>query len=484
MGWTPSTFGRPGWRASVSTVTISGMLVARRTLLGAGLAAATSALAGCGDGGPPDPGVAGPGDAVTATDAAGNRVGFGSAGPTPAPSGSPGATASPSGAAAAGQARYAQDVTALLRRHLPATAQTVQHKGFPGAVAVVMVDGKTTVHTAVGEALRYGAGPKLLAASQRVEMRPDSVFDLASVTKVYTAILLLQQVDKGRVDLGAPVRDYLPALTGAGTERVTVEMLLTHTSGLPVGAKVTGLADNAARWNAVLTTGLVSGAVPGKTFRYSSVGLMIAGKIVEKVTGQRLDQALKSGLTGPLGLRDTGFNPNTWLSGSAKASRLVATDARSSRGLLRGTVHDDVANHLGGVAGHAGIFATATELAAIGQMLLDGGTHQGKRILAAATVRRMLTNQNAGKPAVDPERPNRTAAHGLGVVLNQSWFMGRLASARTFGHTGFAGPSLLVDPGRRLVLALLTNRAHPNWSWANPDPVRAAVGDLLAREVG
>ncbi|MEU7585548.1 serine hydrolase [Micromonospora sp. NPDC049230] len=238
-----------------------------------------------------------------------------------------------------------------------------------------------------------------------------------------------------------------------------------------------------ARWNAVLTTGLVAGAVPGDTFRYSSVGLMVAGKIVERVTGQRLDQALNSNLAGPLGLRDTGFNPDTWLSGTARASRLVATDARSSRGLLRGTVHDDVANHLGGVAGHAGVFATATDLAVIGQLLLDGGTHQGQRILAAATARRMLANHNAGKPAVDPERPHRTAAHGLGVVLDQSWFMGRLSSARTFGHTGFAGPSLLVDPRRRLVLALLTNRAHPNWSWSNPDPVRAAVGDLLAKEV-
>ncbi|MFG1914913.1 serine hydrolase domain-containing protein [Micromonospora sp. NPDC048898] len=460
------------------------MPVARRTLLGAGLAAATATLTGCGADGGPKPGPGDPGDAVTATDAAGNRVGFGAAGNSAAPSGSPSATAAPSGGAGpAGQARYAQGVTTLLRRHLPATPQTVAHKGFPGAVAVVLVDGKTTVHTAVGEALRYGAGPKLLPASQRVAMRPDSIFDLASVTKVYTAILLLQQVDRGRVDLGAPVRDYLPTFGGAGTERVTVEMLLTHTSGLPVGAKVTGLADSAARWNAVLTTGLVSGAVPGTTFRYSSVGLMIAGKIVEKVTGQRLDQALKSNLTGPLGLRDTGFHPNTWLSGTARASRLVATDARSSRGLLRGTVHDDVANHLGGIAGHAGVFATATDLATIGQLLLDGGTHQGKRILAAATVRRMLTNHNAGKPAVDPERPNRTAAHGLGVVLHQSWFMGRLTSARTFGHTGFAGPSLLVDPNRKLVLALLTNRAHPNWSWSNPDPVRAALGDLLAKEV-
>ncbi|WP_433318643.1 serine hydrolase domain-containing protein [Micromonospora sp. CA-269861] len=457
------------------------MPVARRTLLGAGLAAATSALTGCGDNSAPDPGPAGPGDAVAGTDAAGNRVGFGSAGNPRSPSAAPAAPSDDT--PPAGQARYAQDVTALLRRHLPATPQTVEHKGFPGAVALVLVDGKMTVHTAVGEAVRYGAGPKLLAASQRVPMRPNAIFDLASVTKVYTAILLLQQVDKGRVDLGAPVRDYLPAFTGTGKEQITVEMLLTHTSGLPVGAKVTGLPDNAARWNAVLTTPLVSGAVPGNTFRYSSVGLMVAGKIVEKVTGQRLDQALRTNLTTPLRLRDTGFNPNSWVSTTSSAHRLVATDARSSRGLLRGTVHDDVANHLGGIAGHAGIFASASDLAAIGQMLLDEGTYQGKRILAAATVRRMLSNHNAGKPAIDPERPNRTSAHGLGVVLNQSWFMGKLASARTFGHTGFAGPSLLVAPDRKLVLALLTNRAHPNWSWSNPDPVRAAVGDLLAAKV-
>ncbi|MEU7926782.1 serine hydrolase domain-containing protein [Micromonospora sp. NPDC049107] len=460
------------------------MPVARRTLLGVGLAAATSALTGCGDSGGESAGGADPGGTVTATDAAGNRVGFGAAGkPTAPSSGTPSASPTAGAGVPGNQARYAADVTALLRRHLPASAQTVTHHGFPGAVALVLVNGKTTVHTAVGEALRYAAGPKLLPAKSRVAMRPDSIFDLASVTKVYTAILLLQQVDRGRVDLGAPVRDYLPGFTGTGKDRVTVEMLLTHTSGLPVGAKVTGLPDNAARWNAVLATPLVSGAVPGDTFRYSSVGLMVAGKIVEKITGKRLDQALKANLTGPLGLRDTGFAPTTWLSASERAARMVATDARSSRGLLRGTVHDDVANHLGGVAGHAGVFASASDLAAVGQLLLDGGTYQGRRVLAADTVRRMLTNHNAGKPAVDPERPHRTAAHGLGVVLNQQWFMGRLASGRTFGHTGFAGPSLLVDPGRKLVLALLTNRAHPNWSWANPDPVRAAVGDLLASSV-
>jgi len=178
-------------------------------------------------------------------------------------------------------------------------------------------------------------------------------------------------------------------------------------------------------------------------------------------------------------LRDTGFTPLQWLGATDRATRLVATDARSSRGLLRGVVHDDVANALGGIAGHAGVFATAKDVAVIGQLLLNGGQYGGKRILAEATVRRMLANVNPGLPAVDAERPERTSTHGLGVELNQPWFMGRLSSPATFGHTGFTGTSLVVHPGRRLVLVLLTNRAHPNWTWANPDHPRVAVANLL-----
>jgi CubicO group peptidase (beta-lactamase class C family) len=346
---------------------------------------------------------------------------------------------------------------------------------------MVTVDGETTVHTAAGDALRYRAGPIELPAAERIAMRPDSIFDLASLTKVYTAILAMQQVDKGRIDLAAPVAAYLPGFAGAGKDKVTVSMLLAHTSGLPVGAKVSGLPDNAARRAAVLATALVGGAVPGRTFRYSSVGLMVVGQLVEKVTGQSLDQALRVGITRPLGLTDTGFKPMTWLSPADRAARLVATDARSSRGLLRGVVHDDVANAMGGIAGHAGIFSTAADLAAVGQMLLGGGEYRGKRILSAAAARRMLTNANPGLPAApDSEHPTRTSAHGLGLALDQPWFMGKLSSSQTFGHTGFTGTSLVVDPRRRLVLVLLTNRAHPNWSWADPDPARVAVADVVA----
>jgi CubicO group peptidase (beta-lactamase class C family) len=425
----------------------------RRTALGAGVAAVSATLAGCGRD-----------QAAAWVDGAEQAAG----------------TAGGAAPAATGIVPYAAPLKAVLTKYLKPTAANPRHPTYAGAVAVVVVDNKVTASIAVGHALRYGAGPVELSAAKRVAARTDSIFDLASLTKVYTSILLLQQVDRGRVDLGAPVARYLPGFTGAGKSAVTVRMLLTHTSGLPVGATVKGLPSLAAKRAAVLATPLAPGAVPGKVFRYSSVGLMVAAQIVEKVTGSSLDAALVAGLTGPLRLRTTGFTPLKWLSKADQAAKLAATDARTSRGLLRGVVHDDVASQMGGVIGSAGIFGTARDVAVIGQMLLAGGTYGGKRVLSAAIVKDMLANHNQGLPAVDPDRPGRPSDHGLGVTLRQPWFMGRLSTPATFGHTGFTGTSLLVHPGRKLVLALLTNRAHPNWSWADPDPMRAEVANVLA----
>lgn len=378
---------------------------------------------------------------------------------------------------------YAAPLRTVLTKYLKPTAANPKHPTYAGAALVVMVDNTTTVNLAVGHALRYKAGPVELAAAKRVAMRTDSIFDLASLTKVYVSILLLQQVDKGKINLDAPVAQYLPGFTGAGKNKVTVRMLLTHTSGLPVGATgVKGLTATAQRAK-VLATPLASGAVPGKAFRYSSVGLMVAAQLVEKVTGQSLAAALKTGITTPMGSTTTGFNPLKWLSKADQAAKLAATDARTSRGLLRGTVHDDIAAQMGGAIGSAGLFGTARDVALIGQMLLAGGVHGGKRLLAATTVQQMLTNHNTGLPAIDPERPGRPASHGLGVTLAQPWFMGKLSSPTTFGHTGFTGTSLLVDPRRKLVVSLMTNRAHPNWSWANPDPMRAEIANVLAKHL-
>ncbi|MEH1124920.1 serine hydrolase domain-containing protein [Micromonospora sp. CPCC 206061] len=447
------------------------MSISRRGVISAGLAAVAAGLAGCASQSSPvwTDGL----DASTGPEASG----AGAAGIKPAPT----ATATPSAGAAKPRpvAAYEAKLAAELRRFLKPTPENPKHPTYAGATALVMINGRVDCHIAVGHALRYGAGPVELSEAKRVPMYRDSIFDLASLTKVYASILVLQQVEKGRLDLAAPVASYLPDFSGAGKDKVTVQMLLTHTSALPVGAKVAGLPNLAAKRKAVLATPLISGATPGDAYRYSSVGLMVAAMLVEKVTGQSLDKALKDGITGPLGLRDTGFKPLTWLNSHDQAQRLVATDARSSRGLLRGVVHDDVANQMGGVAGSAGIFATAKDVAAIGQALLNGG----KGLLTAATVRKMLANHNQGLPAIDPDRPGRPSDHGLGLTLRQPWFMGRLSAAATFGHTGFTGTSLLVEPRRKLVLVLLTNRAHPNWSWANPDPMRAAVANIVAAAI-
>jgi CubicO group peptidase (beta-lactamase class C family) len=437
------------------------MPLRRRTLLASGLAAAAT-VAGCG----PSPAPPSPGPTATGT------------GPAPTTGGPAGGPFTPGTAlrAAADRAPYRDRLVATLRRYLEPTPDNPRHPGYAGAVALVARDGEIVVHEAVGDAVRYAVGPTELPPTRRVAMRLDSIFDVASITKVFTALLVLQQADRGRLDLDAPVADYLP-FPGPGKDRVTLAMVLAHTSGLPVGLSLSGLSGPAARRNRILSIPLIRGAVPGRVFRYSGTGLMVLGLLLEEVTGKPLDEVLREGITDPLGLRDTGFRPLDRLP-AADRTRLVATDARRIRGLLRGEVHDGIAAAMGGVAGHAGVFSTAGDLAVLGQMVLNGGEYAGRRLLSEAIVRRMLTNANPGLPAVDAERPYRTSTHGLGVELDQPWFMGRLASPLTCGHTGFTGTSIVVDVPRRLVLVLLTNRAHPNWTWADPDPPRRAVADV------
>jgi CubicO group peptidase (beta-lactamase class C family) len=251
-------------------------------------------------------------------------------------------------------------------------------------------------------------------------------------------------------------------------------MLLSHTSGLPDGISLSGKPTVAARRAAVPATPLTAGAVPGRTFRYADTNMLVLGQLLEKLSGRPLDALVRDGVTGPLGMRDTGFTPLSRL----PADRLVATDVHRARGV----VHDPNALALGGVAGHAGLFGTAADIAVLGQALLDGGQYRGRRILAAETVRRMLVNVDKGLPAIDnpAHRPGWSSSHGYGLKLDQPWFMGRLSSPQTFGHTGFTGTSFLVDPRRRLVLVLLTNAAHPDWRRSTVDRARVAVANAFA----
>jgi len=431
-----------------SAVTSSTVGVSRRGVLGIGLVASVAALVGC-EAAPPaivDP-------TLTQT----------SPQPDPLPT--------------VDGVALSEALSATLIRYLEPTPENPRHPSFAGAVALVTIGGVRVASATVGEAVRYDAGPVLRPEARRVPMRDDSIFDLASLTKIYTSIALLRLVDAGQVDLAAPVRTYLPDV--AAGSAITVAQLLTHTSGLPIGPDLSGASTVEQRWRRVLASPLLPEAVPGDAFRYSSVGLMFAGLIVERLEGARLDEVIAARITGPLGLHDTGFTPRKWLP-AQQQDRLVATDARSSRGLLLGEVHDQVCRQLGEVAGHAGMFSTAADLAAIGNLLLNGGSHNGVRVLSASLTEQMVTNANAGLPAFDATVPTRTSDHGLGVVLNQPWFMGGLASPRTFGHTGFSGTSIVCAPEHGLVLVLLTNRAHPNWEWADPNPIRAHVATVVS----
>jgi CubicO group peptidase (beta-lactamase class C family) len=370
-------------------------------------------------------------------------------------------------------AAYHRRVVEIVGRGLRPSAEHPGHPRYAGAVALTAVDGVITTHVAVGDALRYGPGPAELPTAQRVAMRTDSVFDLASLTKVFTSLVSLRLVEGRLLDLAAPVGFYLPDFRGRDKAAVTVSMLLAHTSGAPAGINVTGCPDVASRRSAIVAEPLRDR--PGTRFVYSDINLMLLGLIVEAISGYPLDELVRLLIVAPLGLRDTGFRPLSWLP-EAEWPRLVATETTCPLGV----VHDGNARSLSGVAGHAGLFSTAHDLAVVCQMLINGGEYGGHRLLGEPTVRAMLTDVNRGLPAADPGRVGRTSAHGLGVDLDQPWYMGRLASPSTFGHTGFTGTSFAVDPARRATLVLLTNRIHPRAEWGAVNATRAALGDVLA----
>ncbi|WP_216213677.1 serine hydrolase domain-containing protein [Amycolatopsis aidingensis] len=349
------------------------------------------------------------------------------------------------------------------------TDQETGHPLFAGSVGMLVHAGMVVdTHTA-GSALRYadGAGTELPEAEQ-VPMRTDTIFDLASISKLFTSIAVLQLVEEGRVELDAPAASYLPEFGVNGKESITVQQLLTHTSGLePFLPLWRDWPDEESRIRAVME--VAPKQQPGSAYEYSDLNLITLGVLVERLRGRGLDEVVASRITEPLGMSDTGYNPP-----AAKLDRIAATEYQQSppRGMLRGEVHDENAWSLGGVAGHAGVFGTARDLAVLGQTILNGGSYRGARILRQHTVRAMLANYNQEFPG---------DAHGLGFELDQLWYMGGLASPDTAGHTGYTGTSLVIDPKSRSIAILLTNRVHPSRSWGSVNPARRAWATGLAR---
>lgn len=308
--------------------------------------------------------------------------------------------------------------------------------------------------------------------------RPDgwTVYDLASLTKVVaTTTLAMIAVSEGKLDLDAPVQRYLPEFRGPGKQRVTLRHLLTHSSGLRADRRLwreTPNADSALR----LVNLTPLDTAPGVRMVYSDLGAIVLGEVVERVLGGRLDRLAQRRIFGPLEMRSTRFRPPaSWL------PRIAPTeyDTAWRKRIVRGEVHDEKAAWLGGVAGHAGLFASAPDLLTFGEWALS--------VLREPDRSRSWANRKA--PAVQPSVlrefirrqylvPGSSRALGWDTPSSGSSAGTRLDSL-SFGHTGFTGTSIWIDPGRDLVIVLLTNRVHPSRDNSRLGPLRIAVADAV-----
>ncbi len=307
--------------------------------------------------------------------------------------------------------------------------------GYPGAAVVVGRRGSAVWEKGFGRLGWSASDPEVDAQS--------TIYDLASLTKVVgttTALMIL--FDDGKIHLDDPVNKYVPEFTGGNKDLVTIRMLLEHRSGLPAGRDIWRVASSPAdARRAVLETPLVF--QPGQYFEYSDLGADVLGFVVEGASGKPLDQFLRERVFQPLGMVNTEFRPNDTL-----RARIAPTEVNPPRGYpLRGEVHDENAYALGGVAGHAGIFSTAADLSVFAQMMLNGGEFQGTRLIADSTVS-LFTRRASGTRALGWDT---CGGHGS---------CGKYLSDRAYGHTGFTGTSLWIDPDRAMFVILLTNRVH------------------------
>lgn len=290
----------------------------------------------------------------------------------------------------------------------------------------------------------------------------DTIYDIASLTKMFTAMAALQLCDTGRLALDAPAAYYLPELQATS---VTVRHLLTHTSGLEV--RMSSLRDLAPAAIQAAVYAVQPTHPPGTHPAYVNINTLLLGDIVERVTGGGLDAVFQTSIVDPLEMYETLFCPPPVLH-----SRIAPTEWDDWRGgLVHGVVHDESAYALGGITGHAGLFSTAADMGRFVQCWLAGGVYRNRRLLRAETVAAATSFQGPYlRLAADPP----PLYSGLGWMLNRENYMGT-APAGTYGHTGFTGPVLVVVPHHRLAVIILSNRTYPRRGERTHLPVTAAV---------
>ncbi len=340
-----------------------------------------------------------------------------------------------------------------------AIAQAIQDKRCPGGVLWVEHD-QAVYHRAYGDrALVPAVEP----------MTEDTIFDAASLTKVVActpAIMLLYE--RGLLQLDDPVCKFIPEFTGDGKETVTIRHLLTHTSGLRPDIETrTDWTGQATAISKACAEKLQS--PPGTALVYSDINFFLLGEIVQRVAKTPLETFVQNEVYRPLGMLDTGYLPP-----ASKWNRVAPTEVVNGKP-YRGVVHDPTARHMGGVAGHAGLFITAHDLSRYARMLLNQGSLEGTHIFKPATVQLMTSVQT---PAAI------SARRGLGwdIDSNYSGPRGALFPLGSYGHTGWTGTSLWIDPFSRTFVIFLSNRNHPTES-GNVGPLRNRLGTLAAEAV-
>lgn len=297
----------------------------------------------------------------------------------------------------------------------------------------------------------------------------DTIYDAASLTKVVAttpAVLLLHE--RGKLNVQDPVRVHLPEFTGQGREAITIRQLLTHTSGLRPDISVNGWSGHQeciAKCMAELPR-----AAPDERFIYSDINFQLLDEVVRRVSKKRLDVFCSEEIFGPLKMHDTGYNPP-----AAKRTRIAPTTVTDGKA-LRGVVHDPRARKTSGIAGHAGLFTTAPDLARYARMLLQAGELDGVRLFKPETVQLMTSVQT---PSSLPAR------RGLGWDIDTGYSSprGHKFPLGSFGHTGFTGPSLWIDPHSKTFVVFLCNRVHPTERGPSVVPLRQTIGTLAAEAV-
>jgi uncharacterized protein YbbC (DUF1343 family) len=342
-----------------------------------------------------------------------------------------------------------------------AVAAEIAKKQLPGAVVLVGRQGKVIWRRAYGHR----------ALEPQVErMTADTIFDLASLTKVVaTATSIMILVERGRVRLGDPVARYIPEFAEMGKRNITVEQLMTHRSGFMPDNDVKDYEQGPEKafeniWN------LAPIAEAGSRFIYSDVNYIVLAELVRRVSGKPVDEFAAENIYRPLGMKDTGFRPAAGLQ-----PRIAPTEKREEH-WMRGEVHDPRSYLLGGVAGHAGLFSTADDLAIYCQMILERGSYRGVRVLSPMGVTRMTEPRASGGNASDGN------ARGLGwdVVTGYSSNRGDLFPLGSFGHTGFTGTSIWIDPASETFVVFLSNRVHPKLDPKQPADVNSLRGRIAS----